>query len=173
MTFEETEMQNYVIFDGNSYLKLVGKLFQRFVIYVIITFLALNFSVRAIPIDDGNSSVTFSKTLVRLTSVSQWEEMSQSIFRVADSVTLKLPFAHCTFFFAKGSSFQYVRIFLRKTIISYPLIRTRTLLRDISFSENFAQVLNEWSQRHLVQKLNLKTFTLQKNFKHCFLKKGS
>ena len=45
-----------------------------------------------------------------------------------------------------GSSIYYVSNIYRKTIISYPLIRTRTCsyqrLRKITFSANFAYVLN-------------------------------
>ena len=47
-----------------------------------------------------------------------------------------------------GSSIYYVHKMFRKTDISYPLIRTRTcayqVLRQFSFSENFASVLNGW-----------------------------
>ena len=45
------------------------------------------------------------------------------------------------------SSISYVRKIFRKTNISYPLIRTRSCayqeVRNVSFSENFAHVLNE------------------------------
>ena len=47
-----------------------------------------------------------------------------------------------------GPSIKYVRKFFRKTNISNPLIRTRTCayqgVRNVSFSENFAYVLNGW-----------------------------
>ena len=48
----------------------------------------------------------------------------------------------------KGSSIKYVRKIFRKTNISNPLIRTRTCayqgVRNVSFLENFAYVLNGW-----------------------------
>ena len=48
----------------------------------------------------------------------------------------------------KGSSIKYVRKIFRKTNIFNPLIRTRTCayqeIRNVSFSENFAYVLNGW-----------------------------
>ena len=37
------------------------------------------------------------------------------------------------------------RQIFRRTNISYPLIRTRINIRNVSFSENFAIVLNEWT----------------------------
>ena len=49
----------------------------------------------------------------------------------------------------KGSFIYYVLKFFRKTNISYSLIRTRSCayqgVRNISFSKNFAYVLNKWS----------------------------
>ena len=46
----------------------------------------------------------------------------------------------------KGSPIKYVRIIFRKTNISNPLIRTHTCayqgIRNVSFSENFAYILN-------------------------------
>ena len=46
-----------------------------------------------------------------------------------------------------GSSIQYVLKIFRKTNISYPLIRTRSWayqgVRNVSFSENFAYLLND------------------------------
>ena len=46
-------------------------------------------------------------------------------------------------------SFKYVHKIFRKTNIPYPLIRTRTCVyqgvRNVSFPESFAYVLNEWS----------------------------
>ena len=48
-----------------------------------------------------------------------------------------------------------VRKTFRKINISYPLIRTRTCayqgVRNVSFSENFAYVLNEWSLGFLIK----------------------
>ena len=48
-----------------------------------------------------------------------------------------------------GPSIMYVRKIFRKTNISNPLIRTRTCaykgVGNVSFSENFAYVLNGWS----------------------------
>ena len=48
----------------------------------------------------------------------------------------------------KGLSIKYARNIFRKTNISNPLIRTRTCayqgVRNVSFSENFAYVLNGW-----------------------------
>ena len=48
-----------------------------------------------------------------------------------------------------GSFIYYVRKIFRNTNISYHLIRTRTCayqgVRNVSFSENFANVTNEWS----------------------------
>ena len=48
----------------------------------------------------------------------------------------------------KGPSIKYVRKIFQKTNISNPLIRTRTReyqrVRNVSFSENFAYVLNGW-----------------------------
>ena len=50
---------------------------------------------------------------------------------------------------SQGSSIEYARKIFRKTNISYPLIRTRTCayqgVRNVSFSENFAYVLNAWA----------------------------
>ena len=50
---------------------------------------------------------------------------------------------------ARDHSFSEYGKFFRKTNISYPLIRTRTCayqgVRNASFSENLAYVLNEWS----------------------------
>ena len=47
---------------------------------------------------------------------------------------------------SKGPSFKYVRKIFRKTNSSNPLIRTPTSahqgVRNVSFSENFAYVLN-------------------------------
>ena len=51
----------------------------------------------------------------------------------------------------KGSFTYYVRKILRKTNISYLLIHTRQCtyygIRNISFSEFFANALSEWSRR--------------------------
>ena len=50
----------------------------------------------------------------------------------------------------KGPSIKYIRKIFRKTNISNRLIRTRTCayqgVRNVSFSENFAYVLNGWHQ---------------------------
>ena len=50
---------------------------------------------------------------------------------------------------AEGSFIYCFRKIFRKTNISYPPIRTHMYayqgVRNISFSENFANVLNEWS----------------------------
>ena len=47
-----------------------------------------------------------------------------------------------------GSSIKYVRKIFRKTNISNPMIRTHKCayqrVKNISFSENFAYVLNRW-----------------------------
>ena len=47
----------------------------------------------------------------------------------------------------EDSFIQYVRKIFRKNNISYPLIRTRTCtykgVRNVTFLENFADVLNE------------------------------
>ena len=52
----------------------------------------------------------------------------------------------CKYFDKKESSIKYVRKIFQKTNISNPLIRIRTCayqgVRNISFSENFAYVLN-------------------------------
>ena len=53
----------------------------------------------------------------------------------------------------KGRSFiYYVRKIFQKTNISYPLIRICTCayqrVRNVSFSENFAYVLHEWSRSY-------------------------
>ena len=49
---------------------------------------------------------------------------------------------------SRCSSIQYVGKIFRKTNISYPLIRTRMCayqgVRNVSFPENFAYVLNGW-----------------------------
>ena len=49
----------------------------------------------------------------------------------------------------KGLSIEYIGNIFRKTSISYPLILTRSCeyhgVRNVSFSEKFADVLNEWS----------------------------
>ena len=48
-----------------------------------------------------------------------------------------------------GAILLYVRKFFRKTNTSYPLVCTRMFayegVRNVSFSENFAYILNEWS----------------------------
>ena len=50
--------------------------------------------------------------------------------------------------FRSGSSIKYIRKIFRKTSISKPLISTRTCayqgVRNVSFLENFAYVLNGW-----------------------------
>ena len=47
-----------------------------------------------------------------------------------------------------GSFISYVRKIFRKTNLSYPLVRTPVCayqeVRNVSFSENFANVINEW-----------------------------
>ena len=52
----------------------------------------------------------------------------------------------CKYFDKKGSFIKYVRKIFQKTNISNPLIRIRTCayqgVRNISFSEDFAYVLN-------------------------------
>ena len=52
----------------------------------------------------------------------------------------------------KGSLIYYVRKIFRKTNISYTLIRTHLCayqgVRNVSFSENFANVINEWSLKN-------------------------
>ena len=52
----------------------------------------------------------------------------------------------CKYFDKKGSSIKYVRKIFQKTNISNPLIRIRMCayqgVRNISFSEDFAYVLN-------------------------------
>ena len=71
----------------------------------------------------------------------------------------------------KGSSIKYVRKIFRKTNISNLLIGTRTCayqgVRDISFSWNFAYVLNWCPQRTLenVNKQMPKTTRLNKEYK--------
>ena len=68
---------------------------------------------------------------------------------------------------SKVSFIQYVRRIFRKTNISYPLIRTRTCayqgVRNVSFLESFAYVLNEWSLNHFGTPLY---FTLHFQLKH-------
>ena len=61
-----------------------------------------------------------------------------------------------------GPSIKYVRKIFRKTNISTPLIRTRTSayqgIRNISFSETFAYVLNGWPlgrNSNIVLKINM------------------
>ena len=53
-------------------------------------------------------------------------------------------------FSLKGLFIYYIREIFRKTNISYLLIRARTCayqeLRNVCLSENFANILNEWSQ---------------------------
>ena len=55
-------------------------------------------------------------------------------------------FNFCIRFISLGSSIKYVRNIFRKTNIYDPLIRTRTCacqgVRNVSFSKNFAYVLN-------------------------------
>ena len=46
---------------------------------------------------------------------------------------------------SEGSSIQYVRKIFRKPYISYPRICTRQEVKNVSFSKNFAYVLNKWS----------------------------
>ena len=56
----------------------------------------------------------------------------------------------------------YMRKIFRKTNISYPLIRTRTCayqgLRNVSCSENFAHVLNGWTQEVLTTTMVYRNF---------------
>ena len=42
----------------------------------------------------------------------------------------------------KGPSIKYERKVFRKTNISNPMVRTHQRVRNVSFSENFAHVLN-------------------------------
>ena len=61
----------------------------------------------------------------------------------------------------------YVHKIFRKTYISYPLIQKRKCayqgVRNVSFSENFANVLNEWflSDRRLTEN------EIEQNITHC------
>ena len=52
-------------------------------------------------------------------------------------------------YFRIGSFIKYVRKTFQKTNISYPLVRTRTCLyqevTNVSFSEEFGNILNEYS----------------------------
>ena len=71
--------------------------------------------------------------------------------------------------YTKGSFIYYVHKIFQKTNISYPLIRTRTSayqgVRNVSFSENFANVLNEWSQQEILGQIkrNLRKSILSAN----------
>ena len=51
----------------------------------------------------------------------------------------------------KGLTIKYARKIFRKTNISSPVTRTRACygVRNVSFSENFAYVLNGWPIRQL------------------------
>ena len=57
----------------------------------------------------------------------------------------------------KEQSINYVRKIFRETNISNPLILTRTCayqeVRNVSFSENFAYVLNGWPLRIVLWKI--------------------
>ena len=69
--------------------------------------------------------------------------------------TLLLKQRQLTFFLGVSFIYYVCRMF-RKTNISYPLIHTRMwayqMVRTVSFSENFAYILNEWS----LNKMHLK-----------------
>ena len=55
------------------------------------------------------------------------------------------PFYHIGFpFYHIGFPVSIYAKFFKKTNISNPMIRTRTWVRNVSFSENFAYVLNGW-----------------------------
>ena len=65
---------------------------------------------------------------------------------------------------SKGPSIKYVRKIFRKSNISNPLIRTCTYqgVINVSFSENFAYVLNGWSLKYTVKLLSNYPFCLKK-----------
>ena len=68
-----------------------------------------------------------------------------------------------------GAILLYVRKFLRKTNISYLLVCTRMFayegVRNVSFSENFAYILNEWSPHRLSVVRNLSFFACRNPIK--------
>ena len=70
----------------------------------------------------------------------------QNMLYVCECVNMCTYACVCTRNMWKGTSIKYVRKIFRKTNISNPLIRTRTCayqgVRNVSFSENFAYVLN-------------------------------
>ena len=65
----------------------------------------------------------------------------------------------------EGSFIYYVRDFFRKTNNSYPLIRTCTcavqVVRNVSVSETFADVLNEWSLNWIESQVVFKVHDIQ------------
>ena len=68
-----------------------------------------------------------------------------------------------------GAILLYVRKFFRKTNTSYPLVCTRMFayegVRNVSFSENFAYILNEWSPHRLSVVRNLSFFACRNPIK--------
>ena len=74
-------------------------------------------------------------------------------FNIYAIFLLKLDFAHFNGHFHSGSSIKHKRKIFRKTNISNPLIRIRTCayqgVRNVSFSENFAYLLNGWSLHYI------------------------
>ena len=69
---------------------------------------------------------------------------------------------------SKGSFIWYVRKIFRKTDISYPLIRMRICayqgVRNNTFYENFAYVLNDWSQSSSISQFLKIAIRIELNF---------
>ena len=81
--------------------------------------------------------------------VSVGENLSCKIYPNSEVTSISQVFRNPLSGWFRYGIIYYVRKIFRKTNISYPLIRTRTCtyqgVRNVSFSENFAYVVNEWS----------------------------
>ena len=122
-------------------------------------FLSVEFFCKSNPNQLWKQLITFSKTFVRVAGVLK---MRQSIFRVVDLVTLKMQVAQCTVFCQEIIQLNRTHFFPKNFKFLPPHTHMKINER-YSFSENFACVLNKWSPMLLVQRLNLKTFSLQIN----------
>ena len=128
-------------------MKWAFKLKQRLILTIFNNFIYLY----------GNNSYGCSSKLLPVNSKYYNREVNLSIFYIkiiALFTALKNYISLITSLESwKGSTVKYVRKIFRKTKISNPLICTRTCayqgVRNVSFPESFAYVLNGWLQNFL------------------------
>ena len=91
---------------------------------------------------------TFSITAKNITKWTNIVETSSLTTLFLSLVLLQIKWKIIMTNYDRGPSIKFVGKIFRKTNISNPLIRTRTSayrgVRNVSFSENFAYVLNGW-----------------------------